>query len=391
MATVTKRTWKNRFGETKTAWVCSYIDRSGKQHRKQFEIKRDAETERVRIEGEIARGVHVPDRSSITVNDAAKAFLADFEELVQAKKRELSTFRGYEQHVRLHISPKEISNIKLSRLTGPDSVEFSRELERKLSTALAIKVLSTLKSIIRFSNLMGWMSHNPVIGVSIRTAGDRNNSDELDIPTKKNLKDLLNAAKAFDNTGRAEALVSILLFGGLRISELRGLRRHDLELENSCVRVRQRADKWQRIGQVKTKNARRVVPLPKHTIQTLKHWLLASPHSHLDLVFPTGVGNPESYANIYNRLWRPLMLDAGMATVTKRPDKTKHIKPHFGLHALRHSAVSLWIEQGVSPKKVMTWAGHASIQFSMDTYGHLWEDAEGDAAIAEAVEKSILG
>ncbi len=60
------------------------------------------------------------------------------------------------------------------------------------------------------------------------------------------------------------------------------------------------------------------------------------------------------------------------------------------MHALRHAAVSLWIEQAVSPKKVMTWAGHASVQFTMDRYGHLWTDVEGDAVVSEATVQSVL-
>lgn len=389
MATIRKRTWTSPSGETKTAWVFSYLDRHGKQHRKQFKSKKDAEAERVRVEGEIARGVHVPDRSSITVHDAARAFLSDFEELVQVGKRERSTFMGYDQHVRLHIAETETAGIKLSRLTSPDCVAFARELERKLSTQMSIKVLSSFKSVIRFANMQGWIAHDPSNGVSIRTAGERVDGGEILIPSKEELQNLLEAARQFDNSGRAEAFVSVLLFAGLRISELRGLRRKDLQLSKSRLQVRQRADRWQILGPVKTKNSRRTVPLSKQTIRVLKHWLVASPHSKQDLVFPTGAGNPESYGNLYNRLWRPLSLAADMAYVGKRPNGTKLVQPYYGLHALRHAAVSLWIEQGVPPKKVMTWAGHASIQFTMDTYGHLWEDPEGDSLVADAIETSL--
>ena len=203
-------------------------------------------------------------------------------------------------------------------------------------------------------------------------------------------KSLLEASQTFDRSGRAEAFVSLLLFGGLRISELRGLRREDLDLRRGRVIVRQRADKWQQIGAVKSKNSRRAVPLPNHTVQAMKRWLVASPHSTLNLVFPNGAGNVESYANIYNRLWCPLMKASRLARTTKRARGIERIEPQFGIHALRHAAVSLWIEQGATPKKVTTWAGHASIQFTMDTYGHLWDDPAGDSTITSGMERSIL-
>ena len=64
-------------------------------------------------------------------------------------------------------------------------------------------------------------------------------------------------------------------------------------------------------------------------------------------------------------------------------------RPIFGLYMLRHVACSLWIEQGAEPQRVKSWAGHANIQFTFDTYGHLWEDNKSDQAIARAIEKSI--
>ncbi|MDJ0949314.1 MAG: hypothetical protein QNJ94_10355 [Alphaproteobacteria bacterium] len=65
-------------------------------------------------------------------------------------------------------------------------------------------------------------------------------------------------------------------------------------------------------------------------------------------------------------------------------------RQRFGIHALRHAAISLWIEPGTFQKKVQTWAGHAKIQFTMDVYGHLWAEEAGDAAIANKVERCVL-
>jgi integrase len=59
--------------------------------------------------------------------------------------------------------------------------------------------------------------------------------------------------------------------------------------------------------------------------------------------------------------------------------------------ALRHCAASLWIEQRVSPKRIQRWMGHSSILVTFDTYGHLFEQAEADAPIMEAVEREVLG
>ena len=51
-------------------------------------------------------------------------------------------------------------------------------------------------------------------------------------------------------------------------------------------------------------------------------------------------------------------------------DATKTAR--FNWHGLRHFAVSTWIEAGLAPKTVQTFAGHASLQVTMDRYGHLF-------------------
>jgi len=195
----------------------------------------------------------------------------------------------------------------------------------------------------------------------------------------------------YDNTGRASAMVPVLMFCGLRASEMRGLRWQDVSFARAELRVRQRADKWQQIGPCKTPKSRREVPLSPVTSRALKQWRLASPKGKHGLVFPNGAGNVESYANIYNRLWCPLLEAAELADVELTNDGGRKLRPHFALHALRHVACSLWIEQGADPKKIQTWAGHASIRFTHDCYGHLWKSPLDDAAMASAIERSIIG
>lgn len=59
-------------------------------------------------------------------------------------------------------------------------------------------------------------------------------------------------------------------------------------------------------------------------------------------------------------------------------------------HDLRHFAVSLWIEQGFSIKEIMIFAGHSSIQMTMERYGHLFPSPDHQKAMA-MVEAKLLG
>jgi integrase len=61
------------------------------------------------------------------------------------------------------------------------------------------------------------------------------------------------------------------------------------------------------------------------------------------------------------------------------------------MHAFRHFAASLWIEQNFTPKRIQTWLGHSSIQMTYDTYGHLLSNQDDDQAAMRQVQTRLLG
>jgi integrase len=81
---------------------------------------------------------------------------------------------------------------------------------------------------------------------------------------------------------------------------------------------------------------------------------------------------------------KPILVSAG---VTKGDDGDV---AKYTAHIFRHAAASLWIEQGMNPKRVQALVGHGSIQVTFDTYGHLFEWAERDADDANAIERAIF-
>jgi integrase len=74
------------------------------------------------------------------------------------------------------------------------------------------------------------------------------------------------------------------------------------------------------------------------------------------LVFTTRFGTPLSPRNDYREFRRPVDA-AGLRPVR--------------LHDLRHTAASLMLAQGVSPRVVMELLGHSQISVTMNTYSHV--------------------
>jgi integrase len=62
----------------------------------------------------------------------------------------------------------------------------------------------------------------------------------------------------------------------------------------------------------------------------------------------------------------------------------------YSLHALRHACAALWIEQGLSAKRIQRLMGHASIQQTFDTYGYLLEARDDELAAMAAVEVGLV-
>jgi integrase len=398
MASITPRKWRTRAGEPRSAWAVSYLDKAGKQHRHQYATKREAIAERIRVEGALSQGTYVPD--GITVREAAESFLACFRDLYKNDKKERSTYRAYEQHVRLHISKRDIANVTLARLTGADCAKFAQELNRDLSGAMALRVFGTFKTILGYSRRNEWILVDRVDGIKV----ERGHRPRVKIPSKLDLMRLLAGARKYDEQAReaknekteknkAEAFILLLLFGGLRASEQLGLRRSNVDVDGRCVTVNQRADRWRKIGRVKTDTSERTIPLPAKAIAAIATWRSQAPRSDQDLLFPNGKGNVDFYQNVYRRLWLPVMLLAGLAKKTTRVDgqgrEKVEIEPQFGMHALRHAAVSLWIEQGANLLQVRKWAGHSSAKFTLDVYGHLWTNPVWDARIVEGAAQSL--
>jgi integrase len=94
-----------------------------------------------------------------------------------------------------------------------------------------------------------------------------------------------------------------------------------------------------------------------------------------DLVFCTALGTPLDRGNVVKRESWSVLRRVGLRRIR--------------FHDLRHTFATLLIYQGESPKYIQAQLGHASIQVTMDRYGHLLPDVHQQAA--QRFEESLLG
>jgi integrase len=385
---VRKRKWMNPKGEAREAWVVDYVDGSGQRRNKNFERKRDADAYANRVNVEVRAGTHTPDSTSLTVAEAGQLWLQTSENAAL----ERATLAGYRDQLNLHIAPLIGSN-RLSQLTVPAVRAFEDKLRLDRSPAMVRRVLGSLSMILSDAHERGLVAQNVVRGLrSKRSRGKEQRAERrqkgklkpgVDIPTPAEIRTFIAAL-----TGQWRPLFLTAILTGLRASELRGLRWADVDLKRGEAHVRQRSDRYGRIGALKSESAERTVPLPPMLTNVLREWRLACPKGSLDLVFPNGNGNPRSPSNVLQRGLHPMMIAAGLTTTGGEAKYT-------GMHALRHFFASWCINRRVDGglelplKVVQARMGHSTIAMTADVYGHLFPRGDDSAELA-AAEKFLV-
>ncbi|AWN47629.1 site-specific integrase [Methylobacterium terrae] len=380
MATVRKRTLPSG----KVAWLAGYTDGGGKRRFKQFATKKEAEAYLLQARSQVASGVHTPDSVSPTVAEAAELWL----QRCERDKLEATTLRQYRTHVNLHIVPR-IGATKLSRLTAPGVNAFVDQLLADgRSREMCRRVLVSLSAIVTEAQRRGLVTVNNVRSASPVKRSTRDDA-RPEMPTKAELKAIIEATP-----DKWRPMILTLVFTGLRGSELRGLLWEDVDLRKGVVRVRRRVDRFNAFGPPKSKAGTRDIPLPPNLLRVLKEWKLACPNGKLGLVFPNGNGGIESHGNILSRVFWPIQITAGVTVMRDGNDEqgraVKVPDAKFSLHALRHAAAALWIEQGLGAKRIQSLMGHASIQQTFDRYGYLLEARDDEAAMMAGIETGLL-
>jgi len=385
MATVKKRTWTTSKGERKEAWRVRYVDQHGATRTRQFDLRRDADAFRIKAEGEVMAGTHTADSASVTVAKACDDWISTAEN----NGRERGTIKSYREIANLHIKPL-LGGEKLSRLTMPKVEGFADSLKTTRSHAMASKAVRALSMIITEAMRRGLVAQNVARGVTVRRSGRE--KKRVMIPPIEHLKALLAAAdRSANEDPRMPVLIRVAMLAGLRSSELRGLTWDGIDLKGGSITVSQRADRWNEIGVPKSEAGTRTIPIGPALVSVLRAWRLKCPPSDLGLVFPNGRKHPMTQHGIID-CFLTLQVAAEIATDSGKRDGEGAIvwKPRYGLHALRHAAASAWIKQGIDLKRLQVWIGHANIQLTLDTYGHLIADAQADAALAGGSEAALL-
>jgi integrase len=369
MASVRKRTWKTATSEFKTAWVVDYADNRGDRQRKHFANKKAADAFRIGIEGQMKAGTYRASADKVTVKNACESFLEYCGGRNQRDERMtrkmLTVYRG---HINNYILPV-VGGRKLSQFTARSVGDFRDRIRTAgVTVPTTRKILATLHSVLEYAISQDWVATNAARGSKV--IGPRGEgSKKIVPPSKDDMRAVIDTA--------VEDLRPLLIFAastGARAGEQWATRWRDVNFDKNELRISRRVDAYGEEGAPKSTAGVRTVPLSGQLVAMLKAWKLKSEFSQADdLIFPNREGHHLGHDNFIKRQFLPLF------------DALPAVKP-FNWHGLRHFAVSCWIEAGLAAKTVQTFAGHASVQVTMDRYGHLFPSADHRKAMDHIAE-----
>jgi integrase len=163
--------------------------------------------------------------------------------------------------------------------------------------------------------------------------------------------------------------VAVLLgaFVGLRVAEVSALLVADVDFIRGVVRpARQWPDK-----PLKTEGSSTPIPIPQDLALLLSASVQRWPGTHL---VTNAAGSPVG-PWLIERAVRQAKADIA-AGERDLDEKLLTLPEAFSFHDLRHYLASLLIASGADIKTVQARMRHGSARTTLDTYGHLWPDAD---------------
>ena len=317
-------------------------------------------------------------RSTPTVKEYCEKWL-----LMQSAHIRTTTLVDYTSKVKNYII-KPLGHMYMAEVTA-DDIKLAILPASKKSVSVYRSVNMLYKCIFYSAEDSHIIDENPTKRLSAKGGVPPKGRDAL---SDKQVEQLLAAIKGLP----PYVFVMIGLYAGLRREEILALQWDcvHLDCETPYLSV-QRA--WHTehnrpviMTELKTKAARRDVPMPHCLIECLKE---AKERSTSDYVVANSEGKPLSYTQ-FKRLWQYIVTRSTKERTYVRyvnGEKVKHtVKPVLGEaaphngkviysldfqvtpHQLRHTYITNLIYASVDPKTVQYLAGHENSKITMDIY-----------------------
>lgn len=362
-----ERVERGLYRTSKIYWACATApgERNARWKKLGAVGIQEARRERDNFAYQLKHGEVRPTAKRITIRQASAEWFDRLDELQATDELRPRTVTSYKSGITLHVLP-EWSSRDIRSIDADDLVAWH---ERQRATGAADWSIRarwmSIRGLLGYAARVGYLPANPAEVL------ERRERPKPGRPKSRYLTDTEIQRLLEDSSDLARFISAMLVFSGLRVSELLGLMWDEIDFGNDVICVRFQMGRDGKRVPVKTESGRRDVILMRELGQLLKSHKLATPFSRDDqLVISNGVGRTLGYKR---------MLGA-FSTAAKRA-AIKGVTPH----TCRHTFASILIGQGARVEFVSDQLGHASTKTTWDYYVHLFRAREQ----AEAAKREL--
>ncbi len=303
--------------------------------------------------------------------------------LMQSAHIRTTTLTDYSSKVKNYIVAP-LGHMYMSNVTT-DDIRLALVAASEKSNSVYRSVHMLYKAIFNSAVDSNIIDYSPCERISAKGGKPQKDKDAL---TDEQISKLLSAIKGLP----PYVFVMIGLYAGLRREEILGLQWDSVYLDCDAPYISVRRA-WHSehnrpviSTELKTKAARRDIPIPKHLAECLRE---AKSKSTSDFVVANSEGNPLSYTQ-FKRVWQYIVTRSTKERTYVRyingQKITKTVTPVLGEkaahngnvvysldfqvtpHQLRHTYITNLIYASVDPKTVQYLAGHENSKITMDIY-----------------------
>ncbi|MBN2104484.1 tyrosine recombinase XerC [bacterium] len=286
----------------------------------------------------------------MTLKMAIHAFLDDIRTV---KHYALHTVKAYSndlmQFQEFIDMQRHASLVLLNSITENELQSFlSGLLRHGMVKRTVSRKIATFRAFFKFCHQSGWIEHDPSLILIFPKLDKR-------LPVFLNENEILKAldtVKTDSRKGARDRAILELFYGtGMRLSELVQLNFRDPDLRAGTVRVTGKGSKD------------RILPLGKHCIQILKHYLKKR------MLFQPALDEPALFLNPSGSR----ISARGVQYIVKRWLAAVSEKTKLSPHVLRHTFATHLLDRGADLRSVKELLGHESLS-ATQVYTHLTVD-----------------
>ncbi len=352
------------------------IDANGKRIRKQFvgKSKKDAENKKLDYINKTSMGLK--DTKNMWLAQTLKNWL--FEVVKMSGNIKPTTFTRYEGLYRNYIATSSIGAISLDKLESMQIQRYYNKLFKAGKSSYQINYINKfLKQFLNYAVDCGYILKNPCDGKKVvipKKKSNDNTEKPMPVFTNEELKKIVQAPKC-----KIKYIALFSLSTGMRRGEIIGLKESDIDYKLKEIHINRtvatttifdndnKRSKQTIVQEPKSKNSKRIIPLPESLIEIIKNAIKIKKSeklkagdsyctNNLAYIFLSQEGNLINASNL-NKSWENFLKHIGI--------------PHKKFHLLRHTYATKQFENNIPLKTVSMLLGHSDISITANIYTHV--------------------